>query len=607
MGEFMLPKWTRELKRFLSIKPQFFFWGNIYDVYPISISGNVTTLKLTDYLRAILTDEGYSVILHYEPIFGFSNLAGTPDQVFNAIGEKIEPGKSFKCTLTTASDLIARSVYNKKEPSIIILNFSSRLPDIAKQEIDEFNYLMFHLCHSAEPRLMINSEIPRYNSVIWILDKENDSPAWYTVNNPKAKTIPIPKPDHLMRKVIIEALSRNISGFSDMDLNKREENTSVFVDQTGNLYAGEIISIVALARQEHLTYLEITEAIRRYKLGIIENPWTKLDLKKIGQSESILGKRVKGQDQAIKKVSDIIKRSIFNLSGSQYSKYSNRPKGVLFFAGPTGVGKTELAKAITEMIFGSDTSYIRFDMTEFRHEHADQRLVGSPPGYVGYDVGGELTNAIKENPFSVVLFDEIEKAHPRILDIFMQMIDDGRLTSGRGDTVYFTECLIIFTSNLGIYEVGADGRESQNVDPTMDYPTIQTKMLNSIEHYFKYKISRPEILNRIGDNIVVFDFIREKISQQIFDKMITNVLEKVQDSNKISLELSPEAKNKLANLCCSELSMGGRGIGNKLENVFINPLSRSLFELNAQSNSKILITDIVEFDNRWEIRLSPMK
>ena len=152
---------------------------------------------------------------------------------------------------------------------------------------------------------------------------------------------------------------------------------------------------------------------------------------------------------------DIVKRAV---TGIGQSPRGGRPRGVAFLAGPTGVGKTELAKTITSLLFGDESAYIRFDMSEFSAEHADQRLIGAPPGYVGYDVGGELTNAIREKPFSVVLFDEIEKAHPRILDKFLQVLDDGVLTSGRGDRVYFSEAFIVFTSNLGIYSDRSGGR-----------------------------------------------------------------------------------------------------------------------------------------------------
>ncbi len=195
------------------------------------------------------------------------------------------------------------------------------------------------------------------------------------------------------------------------------------------------------------------DAVRRYKVGVTEDPWQKVDHAKIRGAVSFIGKRVKGQEHAVTHMLDIVKRAVTGVGRTR----SGAPRGVAFLAGPTGVGKTELAKTITNLLFGDESAYIRFDMSEFSAEHADQRLIGAPPGYVGYDVGGELTNAIREKPFSVVLFDEIEKAHPRILDKFLQILDDGVLTSGRGERVYFSEALLIFTSNLGIFSLDECG------------------------------------------------------------------------------------------------------------------------------------------------------
>ncbi len=154
-------------------------------------------------------------------------------------------------------------------------------------------------------------------------------------------------------------------------------------------------------------------------------------------------------------------------------------------------------------------------MSEFSQSHSDQRLLGAPPGYVGYEAGGQLTNAVKNNPFCILLFDEIEKAHPSILDKFLQILEDGRMTDGKGETVYFSETIIIFTSNLGIYEVDRDGFREQKVSSDMSYPEVQKAVRHGIERYFKQQLGRPEILNRIGENIVVFDFIREDIAEGI--------------------------------------------------------------------------------------------
>jgi ATP-dependent Clp protease ATP-binding subunit ClpA len=241
-------------------------------------------------------------------------------------------------------------------------------------------------------------------------------------------------------------------------------------------------------------------------------------------------------------------------------------------------------------------------MSEFSHEHSDQRLIGAPPGYVGYDVGGELTNAIKQNPFSVVLFDEIEKAHPKILDIFLQILDDGRLTSGRGETVYFSEAFIIFTSNLGIYEMLPDGRKIQRVNPEMPYSEVSKKIMDAIEDFFKFKISRPEILNRIGENIVVFDFIRPEVAGEIFEKMLNNVLLRLREIHRITVNIDEKVREKVREESCKDLSMGGRGIGNKLEEVFINPLSDLLFELMPPPNSVVIINDIYKENGVWRLK-----
>jgi ATP-dependent Clp protease ATP-binding subunit ClpA len=200
-------------------------------------------------------------------------------------------------------------------------------------------------------------------------------------------------------------------------------------------------------------------------------------------------------------------------------------------------------------------------------------------------VGGELTNSIKQKPFTLILFDEIEKAHPRILDIFLQVLDDGRLSSGRGETVYFTDALIVFTSNLGVSRDNPEGREP--VTPDMDYETVSKKIRSAIDDFFRFTLNRPEILNRIGKNIVVFDFIRQNSALIIFRKMLKNVLARLYDAHGITLELSEEDISLLGELVTKDLTMGGRGIGNSLEEMFVNPLARELYSFDAKSGARI--------------------
>ncbi len=284
------------------------------------------------------------------------------------------------------------------------------------------------------------------------------------------------------------------------------------------------------------------------------------------------------------------------LTGAQARSGGSRPRGVLFFAGPTGVGKTELAKTLTQLVFGDERAYLRFDMSEFAEEHTGARLLGAPPGYVGFDAGGELTNAVREKPFSVVLFDEIEKAHPRILDKFLQILEDGRLTDGRGDTAYFSETILVFTSNLGIFTEDASGRRIQTVRPGDPYDTVQSTVRDAIGNYFKFKLSRPELLNRIGDNIVVFNFIAPDVAERIFDGMLRNVARRVHEEHKINLMMPAEVRAALLARCIGDLSNGGRGIGNQLESCLINPLSRALFETELEGKTRLLVAGLKETD-----------
>jgi len=293
-----------------------------------------------------------------------------------------------------------------------------------------------------------------------------------------------------------------------------------------------------------------------------------------------------GQDEAVVAVANAVRRARAGLQDP------NRPIGSFLFLGPTGVGKTELAKTITQLLFGDESAYTRFDMSEFSAEHSDQRLIGAPPGYVGYDTGGELTNAVRQKPFGVVLFDEIEKAHPRILDKCLQVLDDGVLTSGRGERVYFSESFIIFTSNLGITCRAPNGELIPNVSPGDAFETVRSKVRSEIERHFKLELGRPEILNRIGENIIVFDFIRDDVAAEIFEAMLANILERVRQAQQVKVTLAQEAAQALRKMCMADLSNGGRGIRNQLETHFVNPLARVLFDAAPAPESQLEIAGL---------------
>ncbi|AZC24599.1 putative chaperone [Pseudomonas sessilinigenes] len=586
----------RDLVRFLPLKSQFVLSGNIRDLQASEVApGTVTALSFNQTLCDTLLAAGYAHVLTWDPVTGMRAI-GKPDSD-PAAGQTLlkELGLTpVDGAAPAGPDLLAATVQrlvNRAGPPIaLVIDFASRLvvrnDSLSAAEHQLFTQALVH-SHQARSRPLPELRKPFFNTLLWLVEKEGDLPDWLLVDNPRLRHIPVSRPDQLTRRALAPALLKSLAGSQEASEDSTCEAVDAFVQNTEGLLLLDLSAIAQLARVEGVAMEQIADAVRRYKIGVTEDPWLRIDRQQIRQADERVHQRVKGQDHAVTHMLDIVKRA---MTGVGASRKGNRPRGVAFLAGPTGVGKTELAKTITSLLFGDESAYIRFDMSEFSAEHADQRLIGAPPGYVGYDVGGELTNAIREKPFSVVLFDEIEKAHPRILDKFLQILDDGVLTSGRGDRVYFSEALIVFTSNLGIYRQGDNGERVANVLPGEPFEQMQEKVHSEIDRYFKLVLNRPEILNRIGENIIVFDFIREDVAIQIFEQMVDTTFKDLQQQQALFVELSPQARQGLRTLCLHDLSNGGRGIRNQLEARLLNPLSRALFDQDAQPGERFSIT-----------------
>lgn len=592
------PRWMRDLLRFLPLKSQFVLSGNVRDLQAYEVEPEVITpLPFNQGLHHALREAGYLFVIIFNPLTGFQPMVAPGEdpaatlKIMTQLGLNVVDGRA-NAGLDLLSATLERLVDYPEMPIALIIDFASRLINSCNNLSPIEHHLFTQslvLSHRARSRPFGEQRQAFFNTILWIVEKEGDLPDWLLVNNPRMRHIPVAKPDSLARHALAPALLRSLMGGQSVDDSLRNKAQQDFVDETENLLLLDMNAIAQLARIEHVPLNQISDAVRRYKVGITDDPWLKIDKNKIRHADNSIQERVKGQKHAVTHMLDIIKRAV---TGVGSTKRSGRPRGVVFLAGPTGVGKTELAKTITELLFGDENAYIRFDMSEFSAEHADQRLMGAPPGYIGYDVGGELTNAIREKPFSVVLFDEIEKAHPRLMDKFLQIIDDGVLTSGRGDRVYFSEALIIFTSNLGMYRLDINGERVANIFPSEPFATVQTNVKREIERHFKLVLNRPELLNRIGENIIVFDFIRPDVAIQIFNQMVNNTLAGILKLN-ITISLSQSAEDTLREICLADLSNGGRGIRNQLEAHLINPLSRALFDLDLQPNDNYVISELV--------------
>src|SRR5262249_28505070 len=244
--------------------------------------------------------------------------------------------------------------------------------------------------------------------------------------------------------------------------------------------------------------------MKRTLFGPRQDPWRRLG-SRLAEVEPSLTARVIGQPTAVERVRGTLAAATIGIDFvADVHSAESRPKGIFFFVGPTGGGKTELARALSAFVFDDEAALARFDMSTFAEAHAAERLTGAPPGYVGHERGGELTDRVSQRPFSVLLFDEIEKAHHSIFDKFLQVLDDGRLTDALGRTVYFPETLIIFTSNLGAAESYGwlDGSRLP------DYEEVTAHFEREVREHFTKTLGRPELLGRLGSGITVFDILR---------------------------------------------------------------------------------------------------
>jgi ATP-dependent Clp protease ATP-binding subunit ClpC len=293
--------------------------------------------------------------------------------------------------------------------------------------------------------------------------------------------------------------------------------------------------------------------------------------------EDELHKRVVGQQQAIKAVSQAIRRTRAGL------KDPKRPGGSFIFAGPSGVGKTELAKTLAEFLFGDDDALIQLDMSEFHDRYTVSRLVGAPPGYVGYDEGGQLTEKVRRKPFSVVLFDEVEKAHPDVFNTLLQVLEDGRLTDGQGRIVDFKNTVLILTTNLGTRDVSKAvnlGFQASN-DETSNYERMKQKVIDELKQHF-----RPEFLNRIDDTIVFHQLTEEEIVR-IVDLRLA-LLDQQMRNKDMGLELTDAAKQLLAKKGYDPV-LGARPLRRTIQREIEDALSEKILFGELQSGQIVVV------------------
>jgi ATP-dependent Clp protease ATP-binding subunit ClpB len=328
--------------------------------------------------------------------------------------------------------------------------------------------------------------------------------------------------------------------------------------------------------KEEITSEDIASVVSRWT-GVPVNRMLESEAHKLVRMDEVLQKRIVGQDEAVQKIAETIKRSRAGIADP------NRPIGSFIFLGPTGVGKTELTKALAEFLFDDEKALIRVDMSEFMEKHSTSKLIGSPPGYVGYEEGGSLTETVRHRPYSVILFDEIEKAHPEVFNLLLQVLDNGRLTDSKGRTVNFKNTVIIMTSNIGaqfidkMEQIGfATGGDKAN-----EYNLVKEKVMTSLKDYF-----RPEFLNRL-DDIIVFDILSQKAIRKIVDIQIEQIRDRLK-VKEIKLDISIPALELLSKEGYNP-QYGARPLRRLIQTKILNPVASMIISKGIERGGTVII------------------
>ena len=376
---------------------------------------------------------------------------------------------------------------------------------------------------------------------------------------------------------------------AQLEKDKEEAIKAEAYEEAGEIKKKQLANLQKIERlkaKEEKEKLEKVLFVTENEIADIISSWTKIPVKKLAEEESerlmklekILHERVVGQEDAVTAVAKAIRRGRVGL------KDPNRPIGSFLFLGPTGVGKTELCKALAEAMFGSENAMIRVDMSEYMEKHSVSKMIGSPPGYVGYDEGGQLSEKVRRNPYSVILFDEIEKAHPDVFNILLQVLDDGRITDAQGRQVSFKNTIIIMTSNAGAERIIAPKTLgfASNVDMEADYKKMKAGVMDEVKRLFK-----PEFINRI-DEIMVFHPLTKENIREIVGIMLKNISKRTQSQMNIQLKPTAGTIDHLVETGYDQ-KYGARPLRRAIQTQIEDKLAEAILEGNVKQGDTVSV------------------
>lgn len=590
-----MTRWIQEFEKLIFRRQHIILYGNIHDYF----LWNEHYQSIQDFLTSYFLSRQFDLVVSYDHIETWKFAQDEMKQ----LAHKINKGSNRVISVPTSEAEFGLMFFllSQSENSVAVaVDLGDMLASQSRyvSPLQRHPLIMLKKC-TLEAELIADGALKGYRNTLVILANELETvPQWFYRNNPFVSLLQVPLPKKEERREFALRFIRPIdgrekSGFYQGDRvqpDQLEILAEEFADLTEGFKNWDLESLRHTSWQEKipLQAKKIWQLVDFYKFGQRNDPWEQLNKKRLETASDELSKGVIGQKSAIEAVTTMLTSARVGLSISTKAGRSGKPKGVFFFVGPTGVGKTELAKAMTKLVFGNEEAFARFDMSEYKEENADQKLIGAPPGFVGYESGGQLTNRVIEQPYSILLFDEIEKANPKILDKFLQILEDGRLTDGKGQTAYFNQTAIIFTSNIGASDL-TDPQTGHIIRPGimnrakegdgLTYEQVKEHFQGEVQWYFASRIGRAELLSRLGDNIVVFDLVRPEFIRPIGEKLLSQLQEAALDKYRLNLEFQ-ESIFELLNRKMAEgnnLLLGGRRIKTELETLVERPLNHWIF------------------------------
>jgi energy-coupling factor transporter ATP-binding protein EcfA2 len=649
----MLPisaRWIQEFEKHLYRRQHIILYSNIHDQF----LWQGTYQDMACFLNAYFLNSGFDLIVRYDPVDGLTFPQSEMRQLFDELvrqrqteqqqerlgqsttpvalpvdpmqppsranpGAVVQRLTSSHLSPEVAFGHLRAAISQAKNSVVAIADLSDMLTADPERYLADERYLLMLLkkCTLEGAVIREGNLIGYRNTLILLASDLRRVPAWFYTNNPFVALVQVSRPNQEERLQFILRFGQqgfyggnriNVQRLAPQQPSDLELAAEEFAALTEGFQTMDLEAIRHTSWREHipLSPKAVFRLIDFYKFGQRDEPFEQISADKIAHARQELSQSVIGQPRAVEAVTTLLTSAKVGISLNNVSGRNNKPKGIFFFVGPTGVGKTELAKTLTRLIFGDEQAFARYDMSEYKEEHAAEKLAGAPPGFVGYEEGGQLTNRILERPYSILLFDEIEKAHPKVLDKFLQILEDGRLTDGKGQTVYFNQTVIIFTSNIGasdlsdpqtgaIIRTGIMTEVQRQGVGAFSYAQVEAHFRSEVHWHFTSRIGRAELLNRLGDSIVVFDLLRPEFIWQIGEKFLKQLAESAWDKYRFLLLFQTSVLEVLSVHMqeADNLLFGGRRIKTLLETLVERPLNRWIFEnypdLNILAGRRLIL------------------